>query len=204
MKLRLHTYTNNMTSEVIFTVATQNLYGADKMFEAMLGVHPSKLNYIGLEIKPTNLPEGCLVGSIGDPARALRKSAIVKETKKRSRKKAILVALGTPYEGQELSKDWSLFKLGLPRDRKREFCNACSYCGIELTKDTTSRDHIYPRCLGGKVLVLSCRTCNTFKGSLLVSDFRMRVFGEGIDNEFFCEFAMRTGSSEYQFTGRNR
>lgn len=203
MKGRLHTYTNTVTGEVIFTVAAMNLYGADNLFEQMMGTHPRALPNVSVRIKKTNLPEGCLVGDVRDPARALmaqKPNLVVKHPVRLGSN----IHFQTKHEGHELAKGWKLFILNTHQSKKRVFCTSCAYCGIGLTEQNLSKDHIYPRVLGGKVTVVSCRTCNTFKGRLLLSEFRTKVFGEEIDNEFFCEYAMRTGKADYQFTGRNK
>ena len=48
----------------------------------------------------------------------------------------------------------------------------CSYCGIELTEENRTKDHIFPRSWGGRGhgnLVWSCMPCNTLKSDRLVS-----------------------------------
>lgn len=57
----------------------------------------------------------------------------------------------------------------------------CGYCACELTRQTVTRDHIVPRCKGGKTtddnLIACCRNCNQRKGHLEVETFRELYFG---------------------------
>lgn len=53
----------------------------------------------------------------------------------------------------------------------------CAYCGIELTRNTLTRDHVIPRCAGGPGgdnLVPSCGPCNRAKGSRSLLLFLMQ------------------------------
>src|ERR1035437_6774406 len=48
----------------------------------------------------------------------------------------------------------------------------CRYCGIPLTKENRTLDHILPKSKGGKGFhnfVSACRACNYLKGNKLVS-----------------------------------
>jgi 5-methylcytosine-specific restriction endonuclease McrA len=49
----------------------------------------------------------------------------------------------------------------------------CRYCGVALTKDNRSIDHITPKSKGGRNApynyAAACRTCNFLKGNKLVS-----------------------------------
>ncbi len=46
--------------------------------------------------------------------------------------------------------------------------NICAYCGTRLTKDRLTRDHVTPKCKGGKDgwnnVVTACKPCNAYKG----------------------------------------
>lgn len=61
----------------------------------------------------------------------------------------------------------------------------CFYCGIKLTADNRSRDHVHPRSRGGLGkrynLVPACKECNVAKGSKSVNIFRRITIG----NEWF-------------------
>ena len=51
----------------------------------------------------------------------------------------------------------------------------CFYCGCPLTPTTRTKDHIYPKNLGGKLKgnhVFSCQPCNIMKGKWTVIEFR--------------------------------
>jgi hypothetical protein len=52
----------------------------------------------------------------------------------------------------------------------------CHYCGVMLTRETTTEDHIFPLGLGGKDkknnIVFSCRRCNSIKGLIPYEDFK--------------------------------
>ena len=53
--------------------------------------------------------------------------------------------------------------------------NYCYYCNEILTKKTASRDHLLPRCKGGKTkdnIVLCCKRCNSEKGSMTEDEYR--------------------------------
>ena len=39
----------------------------------------------------------------------------------------------------------------------------CWYCGDELYRSTRTKDHFWPKCLGGRLLVVCCRNCNKMK-----------------------------------------
>jgi 5-methylcytosine-specific restriction endonuclease McrA len=53
--------------------------------------------------------------------------------------------------------------------------NRCSYCGAELTLETSTLDHVVPRSSGGRDimrnLALACHACNLEKGSMSVDVF---------------------------------
>lgn len=50
----------------------------------------------------------------------------------------------------------------------------CGYCGSKLTLRTTTKDHVVPRCLGGKDVlenvVAACRDCNGIKADRTLKD----------------------------------
>jgi 5-methylcytosine-specific restriction endonuclease McrA len=52
----------------------------------------------------------------------------------------------------------------------------CQYCETDLTLATTTMDHVYPICRGGKTtwenIVAACPTCNSNKGSKLIKPIR--------------------------------
>lgn len=61
----------------------------------------------------------------------------------------------------------------------------CFYCGIKLTADNRSRDHVHPRARGGAGkrynLVPACKICNVSKGTKALNVFRKHTIG----NEWF-------------------
>lgn len=52
----------------------------------------------------------------------------------------------------------------------------CKYCGIKLTRDSSTLDHVCPVFLGGPYLPcnlsICCRRCNGLKDSMLEEDFK--------------------------------
>ena len=59
----------------------------------------------------------------------------------------------------------------------------CAYCGCELgTIKNMQVDHVVPRFSGGtdepENLAPSCRTCNNFKRSFTVEEFRNQLIGQ--------------------------
>ena len=66
------------------------------------------------------------------------------------------------------------FKL-YPLTTLAEFHSHCFYCGVEMTKDTKSKDHVKPRSRGGKLKVPCCKPCNQLKGSLKLEEYRVLV-----------------------------
>lgn len=57
--------------------------------------------------------------------------------------------------------------------------NNCYYCGCGLDESNFTVDHIIPRSKGGdnglNNMVPCCRTCNTAKGSKILSQFRLSM-----------------------------
>ena len=45
--------------------------------------------------------------------------------------------------------------------------NKCYICGVELTKENTTADHVFPKSLGGKEKRKCCLQCNRTKRDLL-------------------------------------
>ena len=82
----------------------------------------------------------------------------------------------------------------------------CFYCGLrfgfmDLPKkkrlgsyDLITRDHIHPKCMGGKETVPSCRKCNHQKGSHSLNEFRALRYG-GKPVEFFGEVVIRKAAA---------
>jgi hypothetical protein len=58
--------------------------------------------------------------------------------------------------------------------------HTCAYCGEQFPRHALSRDHIVPRCKGGKDTwmncVTACRSCNQKKGHKAVHDFRPLIY----------------------------
>ncbi len=58
--------------------------------------------------------------------------------------------------------------------------NVCAYCGEAFDRSELTRDHIVPRCRGGRDTwtncVTACRTCNQDKGARRVEDFRPLLY----------------------------
>ena len=58
--------------------------------------------------------------------------------------------------------------------------NLCAYCGKQFTNfHHLSRDHILPKCKGGKNewmnVVTACRECNSYKGSKTLKEAKMEL-----------------------------
>lgn len=47
----------------------------------------------------------------------------------------------------------------------------CCYCCIELNKHNYTRDHIYPKSLGGRVTKPCCKACNQEKGNKTLIEY---------------------------------
>ncbi len=60
------------------------------------------------------------------------------------------------------------------RDKER-----CAYCNSRLTLRTTTKDHVVPRCKGGKDdllnVVASCRSCNGIKADRTLSESGLQL-----------------------------
>ncbi len=59
-----------------------------------------------------------------------------------------------------------------------EKCNwRCGYCGVELTEETLSIDHVIPRCKKGNHdidnLLPCCQSCNSSKGTKSLEEYRL-------------------------------
>nr|WP_242596799.1 HNH endonuclease [Burkholderia sp. M701] len=58
--------------------------------------------------------------------------------------------------------------------------NTCAYCGKVFPREMLTRDHVLPRCRGGKDEWMNCVTadaqCNQEKGSKLVHNFRPLIY----------------------------
>jgi 5-methylcytosine-specific restriction endonuclease McrA len=58
----------------------------------------------------------------------------------------------------------------------------CQYCGRKAPKDELTIDHVIPRSRGGKStwinVVLACSTCNSRKGSRLVSETTLKLLSK--------------------------
>jgi hypothetical protein len=61
----------------------------------------------------------------------------------------------------------------------RKYHNTCFYCGFDMEGETgdrrRTRDHVTPRCRGGRVKVPCCHKCNTLKGNLNLEEYRVLV-----------------------------
>lgn len=51
--------------------------------------------------------------------------------------------------------------------RRRSDIAQCSYCGKFLPMREMTRDHIYPKSLGGEITTTACYDCNTRKRDML-------------------------------------
>ena len=75
-------------------------------------------------------------------------------------------------EGQYTDKQWV--------EKLAEFGGCCVYCG---NRENICRDHDVPLVRGGSNnitnIVPACGSCNSAKGTLTGSEFRMRLVGEG-------------------------
>lgn len=83
-----------------------------------------------------------------------------------------------------ISKNWAT-----PRFRKRVLFNRdgwkCQYCGTLLDRRSITIDHIVPRARGGetcwKNCVVSCKRCNTAKGSKTPNESGMKLLKQPSD-----------------------
>jgi len=54
----------------------------------------------------------------------------------------------------------------------------CFYCNDKTDFDEMEKEHVFPRSKGGKGIrnkVLSCHFCNKLKGSLTISEFKLKI-----------------------------
>lgn len=82
------------------------------------------------------------------------------------------------HRTERLGRKFNHFVMSFKK-RDREPWDCCFYCGDELHIDNRTKDHIYPKCLGGKVVVPCCAGCNKRKKNWLLDEFRVKVFGKG-------------------------
>ena len=47
----------------------------------------------------------------------------------------------------------------------------CWYCGIQLSNNTKSKDHFWPKSMGGRLKVACCKNCNGMKKNLTPKEF---------------------------------
>ena len=86
---------------------------------------------------------------------------------------------------KEAGKNYSLrrgffpYNFNFVRGHRGELAQ-CSYCGIFLPMKQMTRDHIYPKSLGGVVTTTSCSDCNEMK-----KDMRPIEFALWYTNRFF-------------------
>lgn len=70
----------------------------------------------------------------------------------------------------------------------------CYYCGLELTKQTSTYDHVVPRSRGGRStvenLVLACSPCNNKKSNMSLDDYRERRGGQPFYGERMADTAL--------------
>lgn len=72
--------------------------------------------------------------------------------------------------------------------------NECFYCETELTKETRTRDHVFPRTKGGILckgnMVWSCKNCNSHKGNMTLIEFKDKLNQYIIkkNNKYFTQY----------------
>lgn len=84
----------------------------------------------------------------------------------------------------------------------------CAYCGLNISQESMSIDHFYPKSKGGSDdisnLIPSCSACNTAKGSHSIYQFRHQLLklSKKIEKQFNTALAIQHGILEFkQFTG---
>ncbi len=57
--------------------------------------------------------------------------------------------------------------------------NVCAYCGTRLQNERMTRDHVIPKCNGGKDIwtnvVTACKPCNAYKGDRTIEKAGMQL-----------------------------
>jgi 5-methylcytosine-specific restriction endonuclease McrA len=56
----------------------------------------------------------------------------------------------------------------------------CSYCGKFVNDKYLTRDHVWPKCLGGQIKTPACLSCNTIKGDMKPIDWAIFSTDVGI------------------------
>ena len=62
----------------------------------------------------------------------------------------------------------------------RKMKRRCYYCGEHIQRGQRTRDHVWPRCVGGYETVDCCQPCNCLKADLTPEEFRQVLFGAHI------------------------
>lgn len=82
----------------------------------------------------------------------------------------------------------------MPMNLRRGHGKPCAYCQ-RIMEDRGSgsglactRDHVKPKSLGGKAVILACRLCNTIKGDMEMEDWRafMECYPRWWENKLFA------------------
>jgi uncharacterized protein (TIGR02646 family) len=68
----------------------------------------------------------------------------------------------------------------------KKYNGRCAYCGCEMDWDNFHIDHVIPKSKGGNGtydnLVATCPTCNLYKGTLSVEEFKNKILNLVISN----------------------
>ena len=108
---------------------------------------------------------------------------------------------------EELAAQWNRFQ-GQRRKARQQSYDECFFCGVEmrdprsqLRLPKSTRDHLFPKSMGGYTTVGSCLICNGRKGNLTLDQYRLKTFND--DTQLFHgENAMK--HLLFAFEGFNR
>lgn len=182
--VNLYTYTDISIGKVVFACVAASIDHADRMCSMMTPFVPSKSSVLSVRVEPTDLPCGCIVTNYTGGYFLGKKNNVsrirdVQTNDHRDRDYGIRIARAFRKFLDSLS----------PQDRAR-LMSECFYCGIAMDDKTQTRDHVYPRSLGGKLTIPACTTCNRRKGSLLYTEFK-KVIGNVHGEDFLASKGVR-------------
>lgn len=75
------------------------------------------------------------------------------------------------YDSDYYNQQYDSFPLPPKKSRTKSKKGFCCYCSKELNKHNYTRDHIYPKSLGGKITKPCCKTCNTEKSNMTLIQY---------------------------------